>query len=134
MLNNKKIRTMTKLAIYEQKEGKEDIQMSKYYKSDYVRYNLLKTIVSVTVAYLLVLMMIGVYYSEYLISEAVTLDYKALGVKALAVYILILTAYFVGSIFGYNIKYEKSRGRLARYYKRLRNLDKQYHEKSVQEN
>lgn len=126
MLNNKKIRNMTKLAIYEQKVGKEDIKMSKFYKSDYVRYNLLKTVVSVTVAYLLVLLMIVVYNSEFIISEAVTLDYKAIGVKTLAVYILIMTAYITGSIFVYNIKYEKSRGRLARYYKRLRNLERLY--------
>lgn len=130
MLNNKKIRSMMKLAIYEQKEGKEDIKMSKYYKSDYVRYNLIKTLIAVTVAYLLVLLMIGVYYSEFLIAEAVNLNYKAIGVKALAGYILIVTAYSVGSIFGYNLKYEKSRGRLARYYKRLRGLSRQYKEKN----
>lgn len=124
MLNNKKIRNMTKLAIYEQKEGREDIRMSKFYKSDYVRYNLLKTCISVTVAYLLVLVMIVVYYSEFIISEAVTLDYKTIGVKALAIYIIIMATYMIGSIFGYNLKYEKSRGRLARYYRRLKNLDK----------
>ena len=130
MLNNKKIRNMVKLATYENKEGKEDIKMSKYYKSDYVRYNILKTVVSVTVAYLLILLMTAVYYSEYLIQEAVKLDYRSIGIKALAVYILILTAYIIGSVFGYNLKYEKSRGRLARYYKRLRALSKQYREKN----
>ena len=126
MLNNKKIRTMTKLAIYEQNRGKEDIAMAKFYKSDYVRYNLLKTCVAVTTGYLLVLLMIGVY-------EAVAMDWKAIGIKALAVYILIMTAYIIGSIIGFNVKYEKSRGRLARYYKRLRYLDKQYNYRNSQE-
>ena len=31
MLNNDKIRLMTKLAVYESKIGKEDIKLSKYY-------------------------------------------------------------------------------------------------------
>lgn len=124
MLNNKKIRNMTKLAIYEQKEGKEDIRMSKFYKSDYVQYNLLKTCISVTVAYLLVLVMIVVYYSEFIISEAVTLDYKAIGVKVLAIYILIMVTYIIGTIFRYSLKYERSRSRLARYYRRLKSLEK----------
>lgn len=130
MLNNKKIRNMMRLAMYEQKIGKTDIKLSKYYKSDYVRYNVLKTVVSVTVAYLLILFMIAVYYLEYIIAEAVNLDYKVIGVKALVIYILILTTYITGSIVGYSVKYEKSRGRLARYYKRLRGLSKQYHEKN----
>jgi len=134
MLNNKKIRTMTKLALYEQGKGKMDIAMAKFYKSDYVRYNLLKTFVSVTVGYLLVLLMIVVYNSEFLISEAVTLNWRAIGIKTLAVYILIMTAYMIGSIIGYNVQYEKSRGRLAKYYKRLRFLDRQYNKKNSQEN
>ena len=130
MLNNKKIRNMTRLAIYEQKEGKKDIRLSKFYKSDYVRFNLLKTIVAVTVAYMLVLFMICVYFSEYVISEAVNLDYVSIGLKALAAYIIIITAYVIGSIFGYNYEYEKSRGRLAKYYKRLKRLDKQYNDQN----
>ena len=67
MLNTKKIRHMTNLAIYEKKEGREDIKLSTFYKSDYVRYHLLKTCISATIAYLLVLVMIvviavGAYY------------------------------------------------------------------------
>ena len=49
MLNNRKIRIMTKLATYEEKEGKEDIKLSKYYKTDFVRLNILKTIMSIMI-------------------------------------------------------------------------------------
>lgn len=118
---------MTKLALYEQNEGKEDIKLSKYYKSDYVRYNVLKTCIGVTVAYLLILLMIAVYYSEYFIREISVIDYKAIGEKALAVYIIILTVYIIGAIIGYGMKYEKSRRRLAHYYKKLKSLEKLYH-------
>lgn len=48
MLNDRKIRLMTKLALYERKEGKEDIKLSKYYRTDYVRLQVLKTVVAVT--------------------------------------------------------------------------------------
>ena len=47
MLNNRKVRLMTKLAIYEKEDGKEDIRLGRYYRGDYVRYQLLKTIVAV---------------------------------------------------------------------------------------
>lgn len=133
MLNNRKIRLMTKLAIYEEKEGKEDIRMSKYYKSDYVRYHMLKNIVSVTVAYILILVMIVAYNLEMIIRDAVILDYKKYGVYALGFYILILTIYITGSIIGYSIKYDKSRKKLSKYYKLLRKLTKMYEEEN-QEN
>lgn len=122
MLNNKKIRVMTKLALYEQKDGKEDIRMSKYYKTDYVRLEMLKTIVNITIGYALILLIIGIYKAEYLISEAVTLDFVRLGQYILGFYIVILTIYITGAIIGYSIKYDKSRKTLAKYYKALKKL------------
>ena len=44
---------MSRLAMYEQNEGKEDVRLSKYFRTDYVRLNVLKTVVAVTVGYLL---------------------------------------------------------------------------------
>ena len=80
MLNNNKIRLMTKLAVYESKEGKEDISLSKYYKTDYVRYQTIKSIISVTIGYALILVLIFMYKSEEIIKKAVTLDYKTIGI------------------------------------------------------
>ena len=41
MLNEKKIALMTKMAIYEQGEGKKSFPMSKYYRSDYLSLRLI---------------------------------------------------------------------------------------------
>ena len=119
---------MTKLAIYEKHDGKEDIELAKYYKSDYVRLHFIKTFVSVTVAYLIILVMIGVYFSEYLIREAVNLNYKSYGITILGVYLILLAVFLTCSSFGYSYKYEASRKRLAKYYKRLKRLEKMYQE------
>ena len=48
MLNEKKIKIMTKLALYEKNKGKQDIGMMKYYKDDYVSIKTLKTNISIT--------------------------------------------------------------------------------------
>lgn len=42
MLNKEKVRLMTKLARYEQKEEKRYLKISKYYRSDYIGIALLK--------------------------------------------------------------------------------------------
>ena len=101
MLNNRKTRLMTKLAIYEKRAGKEDIRLSKYYKTDYVGYNILKTVVAVTFGYLIILAMLVLYQSEYLIREAVNLNYYEIVKLGIGIYILILTVYIAASLLGY---------------------------------
>jgi uncharacterized integral membrane protein len=130
MLNNKKIRIMTKLALYEEKEGKEEIKMGKFYKTDYVRFQLLKSIVSVTVGYILILLMIGMYKAEYLISKAVSLNFIRLGQYVLGFYIMIITIYVTGSLIGYSIKYDKSRKHLSKYFKTLKKLNNIYRDEN----
>lgn len=126
MLNSKKIRLMTKLAVYENKDGKEDIHLSKYYKTDYVRYQTLKSIISATVGYLLILLLVGLYQMEFIIRNAVSLDYKTIGAYILGIYIMVITVYGLGSILIYSLKYDMSRKKLAKYYKLLRRLNKVY--------
>lgn len=126
MLNNKKIRMMTKLAVYENKEGKEDINLSKYYKTDYVRYQVLKSIISATMAYFLILVLIFMYKSEYIIKNAVSLDYKTIGIYILGIYIIVIAIYGLGSVLGFSMKYDASRKKLSRYFKLLKRLNKIY--------
>lgn len=133
MLNIRKTRLMTKLALYETGKGKEDIRLSKYYKSDYVRLQILKTILAVTVGYLLILLLVALYKSEYLIAQAVNLDYKAIGTTILVIYVVLLTIYIVGAIIGYSIKYDLSRGKLTRYFRMLKVMKKIYREEEGSE-
>lgn len=133
MLNSRKIRVMTKLALYEQDKGKDDIKMGKFYKTDYVRLQMLKTIVSVTLGYALILLMIGMYKSEFLINEAVTLNFVRIGQVILGFYIITVTVYIICAIIGYSLKYDKSRKHLSRYYKSLKKLSGIYNEEKANE-
>jgi uncharacterized membrane protein YesL len=130
MLNNSKIRLMTKLAVYENKEGKEDIRLSKYYKTDYVRYQVIKSVICATFGYALVLLLILLYRSEYIIANAVVLDYKTIGTYILGFYIMIVVVYGLASMVGYSIKYDRSRKKLGRYFKLLKRLNKIYNEET----
>ncbi len=130
MLNTNKVRLMTKLALYETKEGKEDIRLSKYYKTDFVRYQVIKSIICATVGYALILLLIFIYKSESIIRDAVTLDYKTIGTYILGIYIIIISIYGLGAMVGYSIKYDLSRKKLSRYYKLLKRLNKIYNEET----
>lgn len=133
MVNNRKVRLMTKLAIYEKKEGKEDIKLSRYFRRDYVRLHLLYTLIAVTIGYLLVLALIGAYQMEYLIKEAVHLDYIGIGKLILGIYVIVLTVYMMASMIGYSLYYDKSRKKLAKYFRMLRKLRSMYQEENGEE-
>lgn len=128
MLNNRKVRLMSRLAMYEQKEGREDVRLSKYFRTDYVRLNVLRTVVSVTFGYLLILLLLVVYHSEYLIQEAVTLDYKGILLRYVGIYVIILVVYVSLAMIGYMLKYRMSRKKLAKYFRMLRRLRSLYRE------
>lgn len=128
MVNMRKVRLMTKLAVYEQKEGKEDIKLGKYFRRDYVRLKVLHNIVAVTLGYILVLAMVIAYRMEYLIKEAVNLDYIGMGKTILGVYIIVVTIYTMSAMVGYGLYYDYSRKKLAKYFRMLRKLRTMYQE------
>ena len=128
MVNMRKVRLMTKLAIYEKKEGKEDIRLGNFFRRDYVRLKNLHNIVIVTIGYLLILGMIGAYRMEYLIKEAVNLDYIGIGKLILGVYVIIITVYVMIALVGYGLYYDYSRKKLSKYFRMLRLLRSMYQE------
>ena len=125
MVNNSKIKLMTKLAIFE-KEHRFDLKMGKYFKGDYIKFNLIKTLLCVTGGYILCLLLVGFYNIEYFIKEAVTLDYKSLGVKILAIYAILLLVFCMINMIACNETFVNSRKRLNKYYRKLKQLGKVY--------
>ena len=51
MLNESKVKLMTRMAMYESKQGEEDFKISSYYKKDYRSFHTIATIIWVTVGY-----------------------------------------------------------------------------------
>lgn len=128
MVSEKKVRTMAKIAWYEQEECREELKDSKYYKNDYVRLHVLQTIISMTIGYILILVMVAVYNIEYLVMNAVRLDYHSIGYTVLGIYFLLLLAYGVGASIFYSVRYEKNLQKLRKYYIELKRMEKYYDE------
>ena len=131
MLNNRKIRLMTQLAIYEKGEGRQDFKLSKYYKSDYARFNVLKTAILVTIAYVILVGLVVLYRLQYILDNVLTIDYKSLGWTILGVYIGVMSFYLILTLVGYAIRYGMSRKKLGKYYRMLRRLKDMYNEEDA---
>lgn len=128
MLDNRKIRLMTKLAQFEEKDGKEDIKLGKYYKTDYVKFQVLKTFFAVTAGFFIIVLMLIFYNLDYFVAHAITLDYNKIIREILINYIAVAGIYVIGAVIGYSIKFSSSRKKLRTYYKNLKKLEKIYRE------
>lgn len=122
MVDESRVKLMTKLAIYEQKEEHRAVPMSRFYRSDYVRYNVLKTMVAATVSYWSVFA-VYIYMSfEDVLAKINDLDYFGIIYKLLGGYVLFCLAFFFLSSFVYGYRYEKAKSGLARYNGNLKKL------------
>ena len=55
MLNEDRIKLMTRMASYEENEGKRSMAIGKYFRSDYLSLQTIKSIISATLTFAIVL-------------------------------------------------------------------------------
>ena len=54
MLNEERIKLMTKMAAYEADEGKKNVTIGNYFRGDYIGLQVIKSIISATIAFVIV--------------------------------------------------------------------------------
>lgn len=126
MINEEKVKIMTKLAIYETTKGKKQLNISKYYKRDYVRYNMFKTAVASTIAFIVLIGIYGLVNLEEMmlkLNEADILHEAAgLGIA----YLVFVAVYMLSARFIYAHKYEKVKPDVIIYNHNLKKLKELY--------
>ncbi len=123
MLNERKIRLMTKTAIYEKNKGKDDMKLNMYTGSDYVRFNILKTVLGATVTAILIFVMFIFYEMEQVMTDVMKLDYYKIGREALTFYIIFVVAYAIIAFFVYQHRFSKAKKRLKKFKMNLEKID-----------
>ncbi len=126
MVNNRKVRLMTKLAMYETGEGREDLKLNRYFRRDYLRSRMLNSFVATTVGYCFLVGLAVLYEMDYFVSNAVVIDYMMLLKRVIAVYIVLLAVSVMSSLVFGMIHYNRSRNKLAKYFRMLRRLRSYY--------
>lgn len=115
MIDPKKVRLMTKLAVYEEGPGKKDLKINCYSKRTYVNIKQLESIIAITVAYLLGL---GLYcfgiYTD-IISQGLKFPYQKYILHAMILYLIIIIIDFVCTRRYYTKVYDKMREDIKQY-------------------
>lgn len=126
MINEEKVRLMTKLAIYEENKGKQMIPLNNYYREDYIGIQMLRSFFSGTIAYVMILVLIICYQLEYLIMEIVKLDIPAMIISIVASYVLFIAIYLGITYVISSARYKKSKKSLKAYDNVLKKLEGVY--------
>ncbi|NLJ90416.1 MAG: hypothetical protein GX323_05895 [Clostridiales bacterium] len=126
MLNQDKVRVMTKLAIYREKEGRQDLKINKFFKTDYLRLQMIKAFVCSTLGTLLIVGLTALYHMEYLILNLTQLDFEAIGKYVLLIYLMVSLLYITIAAATASIRYNRATKGLMKYNYLLNKLRKYY--------
>ena len=122
MVREQNVKLMSKIAIYENNKGKEEIPMSCFYKGDYVRINALKAIVHATIAFVIIVSIVVVYKIDYFLSNILKIDYAKLAMLVVIVYVCWAFIYWLIARIIYSGRYESARPDIIIYNHDLKKL------------
>ncbi len=113
---------MTRMAAYEEHEGKKDIAISGYFRGDYISFQLLKSAIYATVGFALAVAMYVLYNMETFLEDFYKMDMVEFLKGILSKYILVISVYLVISYFVYSYRYHKAKKHVKQYNQLLRTL------------
>lgn len=126
MVNEKKVRLMTQLALDEKRFYKDELDESEYFRSDYIRSNTLKVLLGYSISYLLIMGLVAMYYVDYLFTNVVQMDMQSMVWLAGCIYVGLLLIITLFCVLFYMTKYTNNRKRLRKYMMEIDKLQKFY--------
>lgn len=130
MVDENRVILMTRLASYETHEGRKYLSIGKYFRSDYISLQLLKSFICGTLAFCLVAGLAVLYDMEKFMKNFYqTVDMIELVKKVGIVYLIAMGVYMLITYVVASYHYNRSRQSLKTYYGNLRKLSKYYDSK-----
>ena len=126
MVDGERVKLMSRMASFEENEGKKVIPITEFFRSDYVGLHMLLSAACITLAYAIVTgvnMFCGI---EAFMAEFYRTDFISLGRELLRKYLLVLGAYLLISFIVYSYRYTKARKSTRTYQKALKKLNSMY--------
>ncbi len=128
MLNEERIILMTHMASYEANEGKENMAIGKYFRSDYITLQVMKAILCATISYAVCFCLYILYDFEVFMQNIYKIDLIAFAKNALTYYAVTVVVYSALSYVICSWRYAKAKKNLKCYYQNLKRLNSMYEE------
>ena len=126
MLNEQRVKLMTKMASYEVGEGKKSMAIGTYFRGDYIGKEVIKSFCYGTVAFLIVFALYIAYDFEIFMADIYKMDMIEFGKNVGATYFKFIVVYMLITYVIYAIRYRHARRSLRIYYNNLRRLNAMY--------
>ena len=130
MLNNEKIRLMTRIASFDEVEGKKDIAVNGYFRGDYICFQVVMSAIYGTIAFAVVVALYLLYNLESFLADFYKMDLMAFAKDWLTRYFIVLLIYLVISYFVYAFRFSRSKRRIRAYQHQLKQLHQIYEEEN----
>lgn len=134
MISKERVRHMTKLAVFEEREGKKYRKMTQYFRRDYVGLELMKSFLSGTIAFAILFgawLLCGI---ENFMENINDMDLVAFGTETLIQYLVFMAVYLIVTYVVYHTRYTRGRRKIKLFYNRLRKVSRLYESESRQGN
>lgn len=126
MLNEERIILMTRMASFEEHEGKKNMSIGSYFRSDFIALQIIKAVIYATIAFFLVLALYIFYDFEVFMTEIYHMDLLAFGKQVLIYYVISVSVYGLITYLLYTVRYAKAKKHLKVYYGNLKRLSSLY--------
>lgn len=126
MLNEERVKLMTRMASYEAGEGKKNMNIGKYFRGDYIGIQVLKSIICSTIAFGICFALYLFYDFEHFMQDIYQMDLIQFAKDVLFIYAAVVIGYALVTYIIYSVRYKKARKSLKKYYNNLRKLSGLY--------
>ena len=122
MLNEERIKLMTKMACYEANEGKKNVAIGNYFRGDYIGLQVIKSILSATIAFVILFAMFIFYDFEIFMTDIYKMDLFQFAKSVIIDYLIFTGVYALISYGVYTYRYTRAKKSLKIYYNNLKRL------------
>ena len=126
MIDEERVKQMTKMAIYEEGEGKQYVPMTQYFRHDYVGKEMVKSVILGTFAFALFVVIYLSCEMENLMKNINSIDLVGFVTGILVKYGIFMAAYLLVTYVVYNVRYSVGRKHVKQFYTHMKKVNKIY--------
>ena len=126
MINEERVKQLYKIALYEQNEEKMNRQTGQYYKSDFVGKELIKSILTGTLAFACFAILWMLSSWDDVLESINNLEVVGIAIEMLIFYGIFLVIYLGATYIVYKVRYEVSKKKIKTYIDDLKAVQKMY--------
>ena len=129
MVNEERIKLMTRMAAYEKEEHNKNKKIVSFFKSDYISMQMLKSIVATTIAFAIMFGLYVLYDFEVFMKEIYRMDMFEFAKSIIIIYVIFLIITLVITYVVSLYRFNKALQSTKLYYANLKKMSRIYGER-----